>query len=139
MAQAMPAIVLVAPDAKVLPALRKIVACGATPYPVYACARGAEALGYIDGGGVGCVIADDSVPDIDSLALAQAINERYPALPVALLASRATIDLYDAAQAAGCVAVLSKPVAQETLRAVVCALLAVHREPPRSRALGAGQ
>lgn len=136
---AMPAVVLVAADATALSALAQMAARGALPYPVYACAGGAEALSYIDRSGAVCVIVDDRVSDIGGLALAQAISGRWPTLPVALLASGATTDLYDAAQAAGCVAVLSKPVGPATLQAVVGAMLLNQPKGAlRSRTVGHG-
>jgi len=83
--------------ANLLPNVTVRVCCGAN-----------EVLTYLAKSAASFILTDDVMPNMDGLALARAISQRWPRVPVLLLTEAVTPDLCDAAQTAGCVGVVTK-------------------------------
>jgi PAS domain S-box-containing protein len=108
--------------------VREIVAEGlrAAGYEVAAAAGAAEALALLDAGGaVDALVSDLSMPEVDGLALVEAVQRRRPGLPAILLTGFATdaADLAMRGAVSGAFSLLRKPIEAATLAERIAALL----------------
>jgi len=98
------------------------------------CATGTEALAALDREPAHVVITEVTLPDTTGLALLEQIGERWPGLPVVMLAQDASVPQAVAALKAGAADFLQKPLEPEEIQYVVGkALTAVQRrvaQPP---------
>jgi DNA-binding NtrC family response regulator len=92
-------------------------------------ASGSEALSILDSGAhVDLLFSDVVMPKGDGLALARAVREHRPGLPVVLATGHAGI--VDAVSAGGAIPLI-KPYSVDRLEAVLAEQLHVPRDPPR--------
>ncbi len=103
------------------PMLRTVVESWLTldGHTVETAADGVEALARLQVGKFDLVITDKAMPKMNGEQLATAIHEKYPGLPVVMLTGFGDIIKASGIAPAHVVEVLSKPVTQEALRAVL--------------------
>jgi FixJ family two-component response regulator len=105
-------------------------------YSVQACASGAALFECCDAASAGCAILDIGMPDMDGLALQQAMVKRGINLPVIFLTGHADVPRAVQALKAGALDFLEKPISSTALLERVRAALAhgaASREEDRRR------
>lgn len=110
---------------------------------VVCCSTGAEALAVLDREPADVVISDVTLPDMTGLALLETVGNRWPGLPVVMLAADASVPQAVAALKAGAADFAQKPLKPEELGYVIDKALTVVRRgaeqpppPPPSARVG---
>jgi len=106
-------IYLVDDQPAVLKALSRLL--GSAGYAVQSYASASAFLASVDAQAEGCLILDLAMPDMDGLALQQALSERASLLPVIFLTGHGDIDSGVRAMKLGAADFLTKPVDAERL------------------------
>jgi DNA-binding NtrC family response regulator len=119
-----PAIVIVDDSAVVLAVIRHILEKVAPDYEPLSVENGAAALALIAQRPIALVLTDQHMPDMDGVALTEAIKAVAPQCPVILMTGSATLELQQRAQAAGAACLLLKPFGPAQLVSLVRAALA---------------
>ncbi|GJJ05350.1 DNA-binding response regulator [Duganella rhizosphaerae] len=111
----------------VLKALARLLGAAGFAVQPYASARA-----FLDAlpadGADGCLVLDLSMPEMDGLALQQALAGRASTLPIIFLTGHGDIDTGVRAMKLGAADFLTKPVDDERLIAAIHAALAQHRQ-----------
>ena len=95
-------------------------------YEVITAASGNEALALSASNPVDLVLTDLGLPDMDGIAVVRRLrelNERFSRIPTIMLTAFERNECYDAAMAAGCTEVLTKPVDFDALQSLFEKLL----------------
>jgi two-component system response regulator FlrC len=96
--------------------------------------QGHRVVGTSSGGGalalvaqwpVDLILVDDELPGMNGLEVATLLREKYPQIPVVLMASEETEELHVAARVAGVVATLIKPFRGDAIADLVAQLFPV--------------
>jgi CheY-like chemotaxis protein len=74
---------------------------------------------------VDLILVDDELPGMNGLEVATLLREKYPQIPVVLMASEETEELHVAARVAGVVATLIKPFRGDAIADLVAQLFPV--------------
>jgi two-component system response regulator AtoC len=107
------------------------------------CARGSEALDRLHGEPAEIVLAELDMPDMTALELAGALQEKWPGLPLIVLADESRAERAEAVLQAGAADVLEIPIEAEGLKFVLGKAQAAvksqaARPPPPSSSTKAG-
>lgn len=85
-------------------------------------ASGGGGLGLARGGGVSLVVTDLFLPDLTGLEVLRALRAEQPHLPIVLITSRGTPEIFAEALRAGASAVLPKPFAPDEILRLIASL-----------------
>jgi CheY-like chemotaxis protein len=102
-------VLLVDDDRDLLAALKEGLGKHADSFSILLAADGLEALDYLDRRHVSLVVTDLSLPRMDGFELLATIRQRYPELPLIIMADSQEPGLERVAQQAGAAAFISKP------------------------------
>ncbi|MCK5826075.1 MAG: response regulator [Desulfuromusa sp.] len=88
-------------------------------YHAEAVANGFEALEYLKKGGIGLVLTDINMPEMNGLVFLQELNQTYPEIKVVMITAYGGVGSYLEAMNQGALEYLHKPVKLRDLRAVL--------------------
>jgi two-component system, response regulator, stage 0 sporulation protein F len=119
-----PAILLVDDDTVMLALVPRILREAVPDYELLSVVNSAGALALLAQRPVALIITDQHMPDMDGIALTEAIKAAAPLCPVILMTGTSTDELRLRAEAAGVDFFLLKPFGSEQLAPLVRAALA---------------
>lgn len=121
-----PPIVVVDDDETVGWMIQRFLTIVAHTYPVQTFTRGEDALVFLERNQVFCVFTDYAMPEMDGLALAHKIRDRWPDLPIILMTGSDLAAVEANAKDVGCSQIILKPVLPATIQSAITSLLSAH-------------